>query len=211
MKIVCIARNYAEHAAEMGAPRYERTSLEAATPAFFLKPATALLTDGAAFAYPSFSRRVEHEAELVVRIARGGHNIAEAEACRCYDAVTLGIDFTARDLQQEAKAKGLPWTLSKGFDGSAPVGEFIPLAALGEGVQALSFSLLRNGRIVQQGTTADMLCPIDRMIAHVSRYITLEAGDLLFTGTPSGVGPVERGDTLTGILMQREVLHCKVL
>ena len=211
MKIVCIARNYGEHAAEMGVPRYQKGTAEASAPAFFLKPESALRTDGQPFAYPSFSQRVEHEVEVVVRICKPASHIGEAEAATCYDAVTVGIDFTARDLQQVAKSKGLPWTLSKGFDQSAPVGTFLPLAELSNPIDRLPFSLLRNGQYVQQGNTADMLCPVDALIAYLSRFISLAPGDLIFTGTPSGVGPVERGDRLIGLLDGRPVLQCSVL
>ncbi len=210
MKIICIARNYGDHAAEMGAPQFPRGSREALSPAFFLKPDSALLLKNQPFFYPEFSREVEHEVELVVRIDRVGKSIEERFAHRYYSSVALGIDFTARDLQREAKSKGLPWTLSKGFDGSAVVSDFVPLADLGGDVQRLSFFLSRNGTIVQQGNTADMLCTVDGMIAYVSQFMLLRTGDLLFTGTPSGVGPVEIGDVLTGRLEGRQMFECRI-
>ena len=210
MKIICIARNYSDHAAEMGAPQFQHGSKEALEPAFFLKPDSALLLKNLPFFYPDFSHEIEHEVELVVRIDRLGKSIAERYAHRYYSSVALGVDFTARDLQREAKTKGLPWTLSKGFDGSALVSDFVPLADLGGDVQRLSFSLMRNGHVVQHGNTAEMLCSVDHMIAYVSQFMQLRTGDLFFTGTPSGVGPVEIGDLLTGGLEGRQMFECKV-
>ncbi|MBP5326995.1 MAG: fumarylacetoacetate hydrolase family protein [Bacteroidales bacterium] len=210
MKIICIARNYSEHAAEMGSPLYGRGSREALSPAFFIKPDSALLVGRKPFFLPDFSSRIEHEIELVVRIDRVGKSIQERYARRYYSSVTLGIDFTARDLQAEAKRKGLPWTLSKGFDGSAVLGDFIKLDELGGDVQNLDFSLLRNGNCVQHGNTGDMLCGVDRMISYISDYMLLRTGDLIFTGTPAGVGKVERGDLLEGILSNQHILYCKV-
>ena len=211
MKIICIARNYGDHAAEMGAPQYRRGSTEALAPAFFLKPESALLTDGRPFHYPDFSRQVEHEVEVVVRICKDGKNILQEHVRDYYDAVTVGIDFTARDLQRQAKAKGLPWTLSKGFDESAPVGRFVSLQEMGNDVSNMSFRLLKNGQAVQQGNTGEMLCSVDGMISYVSRYISLSTGDLIFTGTPSGVGPVEVGDRLVAELEGLPLLQCEVV
>jgi len=211
MKIICIARNYSDHAAEMGAPRYQRGSMEAVSPAFFLKPETALLQNGLPFHYPAFSNEVEHEVELVVRIDREGGHIAESDARQFYNYVTLGIDFTARDLQRQAKAKGLPWTLSKGFDESAVLGEFVSLSDFGGDVNNLSFCLCKNGSVVQQGCTADMLCDVDKMIAFLSRFMHLCPGDLIYSGTPSGVGPVSVGDELTASLEGRQLMRCKVV
>lgn len=210
MKIICIARNYSEHAAEMGAPQFERGSKEAISPAFFLKPDSALLIKNQPFFYPDFSHQVEHEIEVVVRIDRVGKSIEERFAHKYYSSVALGIDFTARDLQREAKAKGLPWTLSKGFDGSAVVSDFVPLSELGGDVQNLSFSLMRNGEQVQCGNTKDMLCCVDRMISYISDFMLLRTGDMIYTGTPSGVGSVAIGDTLEGVLQGRHILTCRV-
>ncbi len=211
MKIICIARNYSDHAAEMGAPRYQRGTAEALSPAFFLKPETALLQDGAPFHYPAFSQEVEHEVELVVCIDQEGSCIAEDDARNYYSTVALGIDFTARDLQRQAKAKGLPWTLSKGFDESAVVGDFVSLSDIGGHANNLSFELFKNGISVQRGHTADMLCSVDGMIAFLSRYMRLCPGDLIFTGTPSGVGPVAVGDRLSATLEGRQLLACTVV
>ena len=210
MKIICIARNYGEHAAEMGAPQYERGSQQALSPAFFFKPESALLLNNRPFIYPDFSKQIEYEIEVVVRIDRAGKSIDERSANKYYYSVALGIDFTARDLQREAKAKGLPWTLSKGFDGSAALSEFVPLDELGGDIQNLDFSLSRNGKVVQRGNTRDMLCGVDRMISYLSSFVTLDAGDIIYTGTPSGVGPVSVGDVLEGTLAERPLLHCNI-
>ena len=210
MKIICIARNYSEHAAEMNAPQYERGSQQALSPAFFLKPDSALLLKNQPFFYPEFSQRIEYETELVVRIDKVGKSIEERFAHKYYSSVTLGIDFTARDLQQQAKRNGLPWTLSKGFDGSAVLGDFIPLSEFEKDIQNLSFSLSRNGATVQQGNTRDMLCSVDRMISYISDFMLLRTGDLIYTGTPSGVGPVAVGDILEGTLEGRHILMCRI-
>ena len=207
MKIICIARNYSEHAGEMGAPIYERGSKEAASPSFFLKPDSALLINNKPFFYPEFSNRIEHEVEVVVRIDRVGKCIAEQFSHRYYTHVALGVDFTARDLQSEAKAKGLPWTMSKGFDGSAVLSDFVALEELGGDIQNLSFSLSRNGTTVQSGNTCNMLCSVDRMISYISQFMLLRTGDIIYTGTPSGVGPVEIDDLLEGEIQGRQLLH----
>lgn len=214
MKIICIARNYSEHAAEMGgtsscgARRADGASQYC--PYFFLKPDSALLLKNQPFFYPDFSHEVEYEVEVVVRIDRVGKSIEERFAHKYYTSVALGIDFTARDLQREAKAKGLPWTLSKGFDGSAALSDFVPLDELGGDIQNLDFSLSRNGEIVQRGNTRDMLCSVDRMISYISDFMLLRTGDLIYTGTPAGVGPVAIGDILEGQLQGRNILTCRV-
>lgn len=203
MKILCVARNYALHAREMKAEA-------PASPVFFLKPDSAILHDNQPFFYPDFSRQVEHEVELVVKIDRVGKSIEPRFAHRYYSEVTLGIDFTARDLQQEAKAKGLPWLQSKGFDGSAAIGRFVPLKELNAEVQNLGFALFRNGTMVQQGNTRDMIHTVDLLISDISRYMLLRTGDLIFTGTPAGVGPVEIGDTLVAELQGHQLLECRI-
>lgn len=210
MKIICIARNYSQHATEMGAPQYERGSQQALSPSFFLKPDSALLLKNQPFFYPDFSHEVEYEVEVVVRIDRVGKSIDERFAHKYYSSVALGIDFTARDLQREAKAKGLPWTLSKGFDGSAVLSDFVPLAELGGDIQNLSFSLSRGGQVLQHGNTRDMLCSVDRMISYISDFMLLRTGDLIYTGTPAGVGPVAIGDVLEGTLQGRSLLTCRI-
>lgn len=192
MKIICIGRNYAEHAKELNNPVPQQ-------PVFFMKPDTALLKDGADFYLPDFSAEIHHELEVVLKISKAGKHIAEEFAANYYDEIGLGIDFTARDLQQECKSKGLPWEIAKAFDGSAPIGKFIPKAQLGN-LDALNFHLEINGETRQTGTTADLLFRFDQIIAYVSRFVTLKTGDLIYTGTPSGVGPVKIDDQLKGFL-----------
>lgn len=192
MKIICIGRNYADHAKELndGAEIPKE-------PLFFLKPDTALLRNNDPFYIPSFSNEVHYECELVVRITRLAKCIDKKFASRCYEEVGLGIDFTARDLQREAIQKGLPWELCKGFDHSAALSnQFVPLAELGGDVQNLEFEMELNGEVRQHGFTKDMLFTVDEIISHISRYMTLRIGDLIYTGTPVGVGPVKPGDNI---------------
>ena len=202
MKIICIGRNYRDHIAEFdGGPL-------PAEPLFFLKPDTALLRNNDPFYVPDFSQEVHYECELVVRIDRVGKCIEERFAHRYYREVGLGIDFTARDVQREAIRQGLPWERAKAFDRSAALSpHFIPLEELGGDVQRLRFELELNGRVCQRGDTSLMLRTVDRLIACVSRYMTLKMGDLLYTGTPAGVGPVHPGDTLRATLEGRELLN----
>lgn len=203
MKIICVGRNYAAHAKELNNKVEDE-------PVIFLKPETALILPRQPFFYPSFSTDVHYECELVVRICKVGKNIIEKFAHRYYNEVTLGIDFTARDLQSKLKAKGLPWELAKGFDGSAPVGRFIDKNQLNKPVNDLNFQLMVNRELRQDGHTANMLCQIDRIISFVSSYYTLKIGDLIFTGTPEGVGPVKPGDHLEAILEGNSVLQVHV-
>ena len=203
MKILCVVRNYAPHAQEMKAA-------PSAEPYFFLKPDTALLADGQPLPYPAFSHDVQHEIELVVRIARPCYRCAPHDAHLYYDDVTLGIDFTARDLQRKAKEERMPWLLSKGFDGSAALGQFVPLSQLGNPIDNLDFALLRNGQTVQQGNSRDMIFPVGQLLSHLSQFITLAPGDLLFTGTPAGVGPVTPGDQLLGLLDGHPLLSLQI-
>ena len=192
MKIICIGRNYADHAKELndGAELPKE-------PLFFLKPDTALLRNNDPFYIPAFSNEVHYECELVVRITRLAKCIDKKFASRCYEEVGLGIDFTARDLQREAIAKGLPWELCKGFDHSAALSnQFVPLKELGGDVQNLHFEMELNGEVRQRGFTKDMLFTVDEIISHISRYMTLRIGDLIYTGTPVGVGAVKAGDNI---------------
>ncbi|WP_290015658.1 fumarylacetoacetate hydrolase family protein [uncultured Alistipes sp.] len=206
MKIICIGRNYRAHAEELH--RDMGLAADAAEPIWFLKPDTALLRNNDPFYIPAFSHEVHYECELVVRIDRVGRSIAEKFAHRYYHEVGLGIDFTARDLQREAIAKGLPWEPAKAFDRSAALSpEFLPLAELGGDVQNLRFELSVNGEVRQQGFTGDMLFSVDRIVAAVSEYTTLRMGDLIYTGTPAGVGPVVPGDCLRATLEGRELLN----
>ena len=197
MKIICIGRNYIDHAKELNNPVPQK-------PVFFMKPQTALLRKNQAFFYPSFSKDIHHEVELVVKINKIGLHIQEKFAHTYYEEIGLGIDFTARDLQAEQKKKGLPWEIAKAFDNSAPIGDFIHKDELGD-LNKLQISLKKNGKVVQDGSTADMIFSIDNIIAYVSQFVSLKMGDLIFTGTPAGVGPVQIGDQLTGYINDREM------
>ena len=195
--------NYAAHNKEL------HHSLKLSEPTIFMKSDSSLLKDGKPFFIPDFSSEIHYETELVVKIDRLGKNIAERFAHRYYSEVTVGIDFTARDLQRRLREQGLPWEISKAFDNSAVIGTFIPLEEAGN-VNQLSFHLDMNGKTVQQGNTADMLFSVDQIIAYVSRFFTLKIGDLIYTGTPVGVGPVSIGDHLEGYLGERKLLDFHV-
>lgn len=199
MKIIAVGMNYPLHCRELhgGEPLPKE-------PVVFMKPDSALLKDSKPFFIPDFCEQVDYEAELVVRISRLGKNIAERFARRYYDAVTVGIDFTARDLQRRFRAEGKPWELCKGFDSSAAIGDWMPAEQFD--IQHIGFRLDIDGKTVQQGNTADMLFRVDEIIAYVSRFCTLKIGDLLFTGTPVGVGPVAVGNHLEGYLENNKVL-----
>lgn len=199
MKILCVVRNYAPHAKEM-------QSAVPTEPVFFMKPDSALNPKQLPFFYPDFSQDVQHELELVVRIDRLGKCIKPEFAHKYYDSVALGIDFTARDIQRGFKERSMPWLISKGFDGSAVVGPFVKLSDLGKPINDLNFNLSINGEIKQEGNSSDMIFDVDHLIAYVSRFITLRTGDLIYTGTPAGVGPVKIGDHLVGTLEGRELL-----
>ena len=200
MKIIAVGMNYVAHCHELHAT--ERLPEE---PVIFLKPDSALLKDGKPFFIPDFSNQVDYETELVVRICRLGKNIAPRFAHRYYDAVTVGIDFTARDLQRKFRAEGKPWELCKGFDNSAVIGDFVSVDRFKD-VQNLDFHLDIDGNMVQQGNTRDMIFKIDDIIAYVSQFYTLKIGDLLYTGTPVGVGPVSIGQHLEGYLEGEKLL-----
>ena len=204
MKIFAVGMNYLQHNKELDGALYKPE-----TPVIFTKADSALLKDGKPFFLPDFSEQVDYETELVVRICRLGKCIPERFAHRYYDAVTVGIDFTARDVQQRLRAAGHPWELSKGFDGSAAIGQWVEKEKLLD-VQAVRFHLDINGSTVQEGCTCDMLYRIDELIAYISQFFTLKTGDLLYTGTPSGVGPVHINDHLTGFLEDRKVLELNV-
>ena len=176
-----------------------------ASPVLFLKPDTALVTDNRPFPYPDFSKDVHHELEVVIRMGKTGSRIPEAEAGRYFTELGLGIDFTARDLQAAAKQKGLPWEIAKAFDHSAPVSRFLPVSGMAD-IHRLSFRLHINGKVVQEGDSSLMIFSFEQIIAYVSRYITLREGDLIFTGTPEGVGPVSPGDRLEGYLEGEKLL-----
>ncbi len=203
MRIFAIGRNYAEHIQELNNERPD-------DPVIFTKPDTAILRNNAPFYYPSFSKDVHHEVELVLRISKEGKNIEEKFASRYYDAIGVGIDFTARDLQQKAKDKGLPWDIAKGFNGSAPISDtFIPVEKFPD-VKNINFKLEVNGKLKQQGNTSLMLFPFDYMLSYLSKFFTLKTGDLIFTGTPKGVGPVTPGDTLSAYIENEKLLEFQV-
>jgi 2-keto-4-pentenoate hydratase/2-oxohepta-3-ene-1,7-dioic acid hydratase in catechol pathway len=202
MKIICIGRNYVEHARELNNPLPEK-------PVFFMKPNTALLIRNRPFFYPDFSKEIHHEIELVIKISKNGRHIAEKFASGYYEEVGLGIDFTARDLQSECKAKGLPWEVAKAFDGSAPISSFVPLQSLND-PDNIHFRLDVNGKTVQEGSSNLMIFPVDKIIAYLSQFISLKMGDLIYTGTPKGVGPVKIGDRLTGYLEGKKLLDFQI-
>lgn len=204
MKIIAVGMNYAAHNKEL-----DGTLLLPEEPVIFSKADSALLKDGKPFFIPDFTEQCDYETELVVRICRLGKNIAPRFARRYYDAVTVGIDFTARDMQRRFRGEGRPWELCKGFDGSAAVGTFVPVDELTD-VQRLHFRLDINGQTVQRGFSGDMIFTVDELIAYVSRFYTLKMGDLLYTGTPAGVGPVHIGDHLEGYIGERKVLDFNV-
>jgi len=197
MKIICIGRNYVNHAKELG-------NAIASEPLFFLKPDTAIQPKGHPFFIPFFSNDIHYEVELVVRINKTGKHIKERFAHTYYSQIGLGIDFTARDIQQECKAKGLPWEKAKGFDGSAQISRtFIDKANLD--LNNITFSLQKNDEQVQIGNSKDMCFNFDAIIAHISKFYTLKIGDLIYTGTPEGVGPVKAGDKLNGFIGEQEM------
>ncbi len=202
MKIICVGRNYEEHARELN-------NAVPANPVIFLKPKTALLLPDRPCYYPEFTNDLHYEAELVVKINRNGKFIKERFAEKYYDMVTIGIDFTARDIQEQLKSKGLPWEIAKAFDGSAAIGKFIPKEGL-DLDQNLNFSLMRNGEIVQLGNTRDMIFKINQIIEYASRYFSLNTGDLIFTGTPAGVGSVKIGDKLEGFIEREKLLVTEI-
>jgi acylpyruvate hydrolase len=192
MKIICIGRNYVKHAQEL---QHDVPT----EPVFFMKPDSALLKDNKPFFLPNFSNEIHHEIELVIKISKLGKNIEAKFASRYYEEIGLGIDFTARDLQRQLIEKGLPWEKAKAFDSSAVLGKFLPKTELGN-LGNIPFSLTRNGEVVQSGDSQLMIFPFDTIIEHVSKYVTLKIGDLIYTGTPAGVGPVAIGDRLEGFI-----------
>ncbi|MDR0763553.1 MAG: fumarylacetoacetate hydrolase family protein [Bacteroidales bacterium] len=209
MKIIGIGMNYAAHIAELERPAPAEQNVELITPVFFLKPETALLIRNRPFYIPDFSNHIDYEAEVVVKICRVGKNISERFACRYYEELTVGIDFTARDLQNEARSKGNPWSACKGFDHSAAVGVFVNKNEL-PSVNALHLQLNKNGVLVQNASTAEMLLGIDALISYVSKYMTLNIGDMIFTGTPQDVGEVAVGDKLEVFLENKRLLYCNI-
>lgn len=200
MKIICVGMNYYTHNKELN------HTLIAKEPVIFMKSDTSLLKDGKPFYIPDFSEDMQYEAEVVVKINRLGKNIARRFANRYYDEITLGVDMTARDWQYRLRAAGLPWELSKSFDNSAIIGHFIQLYSFNKGIDQLNFHLDIDGKSVQSGNTADMLFKVDEIIEYVSQFVTLKIGDLLFTGTPSGVGKVFINNHLQGFIEEKKLL-----
>ncbi len=202
MKIFAIGQNYVEHNKELN-------SKNPTEPVVFMKPDTALLRNNKPFYVPDFSQELHYETELIVKINRIGKNIAPRFASRYYSEIGLGVDFTARDLQRKLKAEGKPWEISKAFDNSAVIGNFLPVDSLGN-VQDIRFRLDLNETTVQNGHSAEMIFPIDELIAYVSRYFTLKIGDILFTGTPAGVGTVKPGDKLQGYIFDQKMFDFNI-
>lgn len=201
MKIICIGRNYAEHIEELGNERPEH-------PIIFMKPDTAILKNNDPFYYPEFSNDVHHEVEILVKIKKEGKSIQKEFAHQYYDEIGLGIDFTARDWQSKVKEKGHPWEIAKAFNGSAPISKFIPKED--RDMTNVNFRLEVNGKEVQNGNSSLMLWPIDEIITYVSKFILLKTGDIVFTGTPKGVGPVKIGDRLVGYLEDKQMFDFEV-
>ncbi|MCE2744112.1 MAG: fumarylacetoacetate hydrolase family protein [Fluviicola sp.] len=202
MKVICIGRNYADHAKEMNAE-------VPSAPVFFMKPDSSILRDGSPFFYPEFTKDLHYECEIVVKINKLGKNISEKFAHTYYDEIGLGIDFTARDLQGEAKSKGLPWEIGKAFDNSAFISKkWINKADLD--LENISFSLTQNGTTVQNGSTSDLIFSFDKVIAYISQFVTLKIGDLIYTGTPAGVGPIQIGDKLEGFIGEKKMYSLNI-
>lgn len=202
MKIICIGRNYSEHARELNNPLPEK-------PVFFMKPDTALLLKNKPFYYPEFSKDIHYEVELVIKISKNGKYITNKFAHNYYNEIALGIDFTARDLQQNCKKKGLPWEIAKGFNHAAPLSNFFPMDKLNNKTE-IDFSLKLNDEIVQSGNSKDMIFTFNQIIIYVSQFITLKMGDIIYTGTPAGVGPVKIGDRLTGYIESKEMFDFEI-
>lgn len=205
MKIICIGRNYRDHAAELNNPVPKK-------PLVFMKPPSALLINKKPFYYPDFSENIHYELEVVLKVTKNGKHVQPAFATDYYQEVALGIDFTARDLQAKCKEKGHPWEIAKGFDGSAVLSEFVALDAVDDG--GIEFTLQKNGEVVQHGHTKDLIFDFNYLIVYLSKFFKLQIGDLIFTGTPAGVGPVKQGDVLQGDFVKQKgedaLLYCEV-
>jgi acylpyruvate hydrolase len=203
MKIICIGRNYADHAAELNNPVPK-------APLVFMKPDTALLRENRDFYYPDFSKDIHYEVEVVLKIKQHGKHIEPQFAHKYYDQIGLGIDFTARDIQEKCKEKGHPWEIAKAFDSSAVIGDFYSKEKLLDEEGHLLFSLKKNGETVQEGDTRKMLSSFDQLVSYVSKYFMLKKGDLIYTGTPKGVGPIAIGDEFEGYIGERKIFSCAV-
>jgi 2-keto-4-pentenoate hydratase/2-oxohepta-3-ene-1,7-dioic acid hydratase in catechol pathway len=202
MKIFCVGRNYADHAKELGNSVPE-------DPVIFMKPKTALLQSNTPFYYPEFSNELHYELELVLQVCKNGRYIQERQAPKYYNAITVGIDFTARDLQNDLKKKGLPWEKAKAWDGSAVIGTWNKFSEMYE-KNPISFSMLKNNEIVQQGNSDDMIFSFNQIVSHISNYFSLNIGDLIFTGTPAGVGECVVGDVLIGFLEKEKMFEVEI-
>ena len=201
MKIFCIGRNYLEHAKEL-------QNAVPTQPLVFMKPPTALLLENKPFYHPAFSKNIHYELEIVLRICKNGKHIAPEFAARYYDSIAVGIDFTARDLQDTLKSKGQPWELAKGFDSSAVLSNFKPLSAFDE--KNIHFRLNKNGETVQNGNSNEMIFTFNTLVSFISEYFTLQQGDIIYTGTPAGVGKITEGDILEGYLENEKMIHCEI-
>ena len=202
MKVICIGRNYLDHVKELNSPL-------PSVPVFFMKPDTSIVTRNRPFYYPDFSKEIHYEVELVIRICKVGKNIQPRFASAYFDEIGIGLDFTARDLQDECKKKGLPWLISKGFDNAAPLGRFLKKSTF-QDLRNIHFHLDINGNTVQKGNSGDMIFPFEELISYVSKFITLKMGDLIYTGTPVGVGPIRIGDRLEAYIEGEKLLKCDI-
>ncbi len=202
MKIFCIGRNYADHAKELNNPIPTE-------PIIFMKPLTAMMVGNKPLYFPDFTNDLHYEGEIVLRVCKNGRSVQPEFANRYYDSIAFGIDFTARDLQDKLKQKGQPWEIAKGFDRSAPISPWIPIEEIKDR-NDIHFQLKKNGEVVQDGHTRDLIFNFDTLICHISRYFTVQKSDLIFTGTPAGVGPVQIGDVLEGFIEDRHLLTCAI-
>lgn len=200
MKIFCVGLNYKEHIIEMKHFAFPES------PVIFMKPPTAILKNGMPFFYPEFSSDVHYEGEIVLRICKNGKKIEKQFAHKYYDSFTLGFDFTARDIQADLKKKGWPWEIAKGFDGSAFIGDFIPIKK----DELISFAIKKNDEVVQQGDTSMLIFSFDEIVTYISKFFTLQQGDLIYTGTPQGVGPIQIGDKLEGFVDGKSLVKCEI-
>ncbi len=201
MKIICVGRNYADHAKELNNPIPKN-------PILFMKPGSAILNNNKAFYYPEFSNDIQYEAEVILKITKNGRHVLEEFANGYYDSIGIGIDITARDIQAELKKKGHPWEIAKAFDNSAVIGDFINKSELD--IEKINFQLKKNGEIVQNGYTKDMIFDFDNLICYISKFFKLQVGDMIFTGTPAGVGTMNIGDTFEGFINGNKLLNCEV-
>jgi len=202
MKIICIGRNYVDHAKELKNP-------VPTEPVFFLKPDSSLLRRNRPFFYPDFSKDIHYEAEIVVHICKVGKNISKEFAHTYFDKIAIGLDLTARDLQTDLKKKGLPWTKAKGFDNAAPISPFVSLSDFTD-INNINFHLVMNGERVQKGNTGEMVFSVDDLIVYLSKFMTLKTGDLIFTGTPAGVGPINIGDYFEAFIEGNKMMHVRI-